>query len=64
MENTDFARLARVALGGAITAVAADFIYTNYGESVRGLVAEILSALENSNTPEAPQVDVTAGGGA
>jgi hypothetical protein len=45
MEDIDFARLAKVALTGAVTAIIADYAYTNYGEEFKGLLSEILDLI-------------------
>lgn len=53
--NIDYKRLVSVAIGGALTALAADFIYTRYGDELRGILGEFIAAQQN--LPQAPTVD-------
>lgn len=43
--TVDYERLAKVALMGALTAVAADFIHTNYGGEFDSLLTQFSSFL-------------------
>ena len=58
--NLDYNRLLRVALSGAITAVAADLAYTQFGDQLGPLLSGLLKNFGGGNTPTPPNV----GGGA
>jgi hypothetical protein len=41
--DIDFGHIAKVALTGAITAVIADYLHTNYSDEMAGLLAQLQS---------------------
>ena len=54
MEGIDFARIAKVALTGAVVAVAADYMYANYGEEARTLITEFIGLLVDGDISDFP----------
>lgn len=58
MERTELQRYLGIAIGGAVAAVAADFVYSRYGNEIRELIRQVLHlAVENGNVPQAPEVN-------
>ena len=57
LNNIDWEHMAKVALGGAVTAVITDYLYSHYGDKASGIMTEIKELVAQLlDTPTPPTV--------